>query len=102
MRYPQKCVAVERFDQLVNHAEQLVGFYSEYLASRLENQLRLLSETELEKPEARLVNDLVDIAGKIGGPANDEATYLVDMAKADALSLMGEAEKELEFADRHI
>jgi hypothetical protein len=94
--------AVEVFDQLVDHAEQLVGFYNEDLANRLESQVRLLGETESEKPEARLVINLAGLIGKIGEPANAEADYLVDMAKAEALSLMGETKKGLEFADRHI
>ena len=90
------------FGELVSHVEQLTGAYNEEVASRIERQERLQSETSTEDREAALVIDLVDLARKIDGPASEQTAYLVDMAKAEALSLMGETKKGLEFAERHI
>ena len=89
-----------RLSELLSHVEQLTDFYNEDLASRLESQIQLFSETE--ETEVRFGINLAELNGKINDPANAEVDYLVDMAKAEALSLMGETKKGLEFADRHI
>ena len=76
----------------------MIELHNEELAGRLESQEPLLNEIETEKPEAQLIIDPANLAGNINGPAKAEAAYLVDMAKAEALSLMGETKKGLEFA----
>jgi hypothetical protein len=77
----------------VSRVEQLTGFYDEDLAHRSESQERLFSETESAVPEVGFGIDLAELNGKINDPAN---------AKAEAPSLIGEAKKGLEFANRHI
>ena len=47
----------------------------------------------------------VDLAGSIENvqrAANDPFTYPVDVAKAEALDMMGETEKAVQLVDRHI
>ena len=41
------------------------------------------------------------MTGKIDEPANAQVAYMVDMAKADALIMMGETREAWEYAARH-
>ena len=90
----------EGLDQLVTLIEKLIDLYNDDVAARVESQERLLRETGTEVRAVRGVIRLTDVAGKIDGPANDRVAYMVDMAKAEALTLMGEAKKAVTYADR--
>ena len=46
--------------------------------------------------------DLPNLHGKTQGAATDQAAYLFDMAKAEALDAMGETEREVAMVDRHV
>ena len=46
--------------------------------------------------------DLPNLHEKTQRAATDPATYLVDMAKAEALDVMGETEKAVQLVDRHV
>ena len=51
------------------------------------------------------ISTQVDLAGSIENvqrAANDPSTYPVDVAKAEALDMMGETEKTVQLVDRHI
>ena len=48
---------------------------------------------------------MMDLAGPIEsvqGVARDQVAYMVDMAKADALELLGETRQAFELVDRHV
>jgi len=93
--------AAEGLDQLVALVQELIDGYNEDLASRLEDQQKLLSNVGSPVQELPLIIDLTRVTGKIDGLANDWVAYFVDMAKAEALGLIGETERAAVFADRH-
>lgn len=93
---------VESIVDLVSLAENLVEFYNEVLAVRFESHAEVLRETRSEVQSIRWVINLADVTNEINRSANDRVAYVVDMAKAEALSLMGETEKAMKFADRHL
>ena len=92
----------EGFGQLLVSAEKLVGIYNEALAGDIERLERLLIETEDGQDESPLMIDLAGLLENVQGPAREQVAYMVDMAKADALDLLGEARLAFELVDRHV
>ena len=45
---------------------------------------------------------LAGLIEKVPGPAGEQVAYMVDMAKADALDLLGETRQAFELVDRHV
>ena len=68
----------------------------------IEHLERLLIETRDGQDEAPLTIDLSGLIGNVEGAAREQVAYLVDMAKADALGLLGETRQAFELVDRHI
>ena len=92
----------EGLDQLMDLVEKLVDIYNQDLADGLERLERLMNNTGPEERKVRLTIDLADLIGRTGASANEQVVYLVDMAKADALDLLGERSAALELVDRHV
>ena len=90
------------FDQLVVSAEKLVGIYNEALAEDIERLGRLLIETGGDQDESPLTIDVAGPIESVQGVAKEQVAYMVDMAKADALDLLGESRQAFELVDRHV
>jgi len=52
--------------------------------------------------ESPLTIDLAGLVENVQGAAKEQVAYLVDMAKADALDLLGETRQALVLVDRHV
>ena len=82
--------------------EKLVDIYNLDLAAGLEHLEKLMNNTGHEEQEVRLTIALRDLIGKTDASAIEQVVYLVDMAIADALELLGETQEAGELVDRHI
>ena len=92
----------EGFEQLFASAKKLVGIYNEALAEEVEQLERLLIETDDGREESPLTIDLAGLIESVQAVARDQVAYMVDMAKADALELLGETRQAFELVDRHV
>ena len=92
----------EGFDQLLALMAKLVGNYNEDLADGIERGEKLLGETRDGHQPSRLTIELAELIESVQGAAKEQVAYLVDMAKADALDLLGENRQALELVDRHV
>ena len=90
------------FGQLLASVEKLVDIYNETLAGDIESLERLLIETGDGQDESPLVIDLAGLIESVQGAAREQVAYMVDMAKADALDLLGETRQAFELVDRHV
>ena len=82
--------------------EKLVDIYNEALAEDIERLERLLIETGNGQDESPLTIDLEGLIESVQGAAREQVAYVVDMAKADALDLLGETRQAFELVDRHV
>jgi len=89
-------------DQLVALVEKLVGNYNEDLAGSIERVEMLLDETRDGQQASRLTIGLSGLIENVDGAAKEQVAYLVDMAKADALEVVGDTRQALELVDRHV
>ena len=48
------------------------------------------------------VHDLGGLIESVHGAAREQVVYMVDMAKVDALDLLGENRQAFELVDRHV
>ena len=92
----------EGFDQLLDLVEKAVDIFNESLAGDIERLEKLLVETGNRQDASPLTIDLSGLVGNVHGAAREQVAYLVDMAKADALDLLGETRQALELVDRHV
>ena len=90
------------FDQLLALVEKLVNIYNEALAGDIERSERLLIEPGEGQNQSPLTIDLAGLVETVQGSAKEQVAYLVDMAKADALDLLGETRQAFELVDRHV
>ena len=91
------------FGQLLALVEKLVNIYNEALAGDIERSERLLMETgDWGQDESPLTIDLAGLVETVQGSAREQVAYLVDMAKADALDLLGETRQAFELVERHV
>lgn len=90
------------FGQLLASVVKLVDIYNEALAGDIERLERLLTETGDEQGGSPLTIDLAGLIENIQGVAREQVTYMVDMAKADALDLLGETSQAFELVERHV
>jgi len=88
----------EGFDQLLALAEKTVDIYNDALAGDIERLERLLGGQD----ESPLTIDLAGLIENVQGAAMEQVAYMVDMAKADALDLLGETRQAFELVDRHV
>ena len=49
-----------------------------------------------------LTVDLAGLVENVRGAAREQVAYMVDMAKSDALDLLGETRQAFELVDRHV
>ena len=92
----------EGFSQLLASVEKLVGIYNEALADEIEQVERLLIKAEDNQDQSPLTIDPAALIESVQGPARKQVAYVVDMAKADALDLLGETRQAFELVDRHV
>ena len=90
------------FNQLMVSAEKLVGISNETLAEDIERLERLVNETSDGQNEYPLTIDLAGLIEKVQNAGKERVAYLVDMAKSDALDLVGETRQAWELVDRHV
>ena len=90
------------FDQLLALVEKLVNIYNEALAGDIERSERLLMEPGEGQNQSPLTIDLAGLVETVQGSAREQVAYLVDMAKADALDLLGETRQAFELVERHV
>ena len=88
--------------QLVEHAEKLVNTYNRDMAADLELLDLAVAGGNAQGSETRHTIDLSNLHGKTQEASTYQAAYLVDMAKAEALDMMGETEKAVQVVDKHI
>jgi len=92
----------EGFGQLLALVEKLIDNYNEALAGDIERLEGLLDERRDEELPSPLVIDLARVIENVQGASREQVAYLVDMAKAEALDVLGETRQAFELVDRHI
>ena len=80
----------------------MVGIYNEALAADIERVAKLLIATGNGQDESPLTMDLAGLIENVQGAAKEQVAYMVDMAKVDALELLGETRQAFELVDRHV
>ena len=78
----------------------MVDIYNEALAGDIERLERLLIETGNGQDESPLTIDLAGLVENVQGSAREQVAYMVDMAKAEALDLLGETRQAWELGER--
>ena len=68
----------------------------------MESLGRVLIKAEDDQDRSPLMRDLAGLIESVQGGARDQVAYMVDMAKADALDLLGETRQAFELVDRHV
>ena len=79
--------------QLVEQAEKLVDLYNRDLAADLELMDNTADGHDGQGSEDRHTIDQSNLRSRTDGAATDQTAYLVDMAKAEALDVMGATER---------
>ncbi len=93
---------VEGLDQLLALVEKSVGIYNDSLARDIERLERPLVETGDGQDESPLTIDLAAVIEGVEGPAREQVAYLVDMAKANALDVLGESENAVKMVEQYV
>ena len=86
----------------MDSVEKTVGIYNDALAGDVERLERLLNEIEDGRDESPLTIVLEGLSGSVQEVAREQVAYMVDMAKAEALDLLGETRQAFELVDRHV
>jgi len=92
----------EGFNQLLTSLEEVVDIYNEDLAGDVERVEKLLNEEGDWRQASPLMVDLEGLIENTQSAAKEQVAFMVDMAKADALDLLGENRQALELVDRHV
>ena len=92
----------EGFDQLLDLVEKTVAIYNGALAGDIERLEELSKEPGDGQRASPLTIDLAGLIESVQGTCREQVTYMVDMAKAEALDLLGENRQALELVDRHV
>jgi len=71
------------------------------LARDIERLERLFNETGDGQDESQLTIDLAGLVEAVQRVAKEQVANLVDMAKAEALDLLGETRQAFKLVDRH-
>ncbi len=82
--------------------EKLVANFNEDLAGRIEGLENLSGERRDGHQPSRLTINLAGLIVSAQTAAKEQVSSLVDMAKADALDILGETRQALELVDRHV
>ena len=86
---------------LIDQAEKLVSAYNRDLAVYLELLYSTINGSDGQESEIRYTIDLTNLRNRKQGTSTDQAAYLVDMAKAEALDMMGETDRAMLLVDQH-
>ena len=97
--FPQ---VAEGFQELVGYIERLVDLYNRDLAEGLDSLMAILPEGTSQKSAEPFRLDVSTLDGLTVKPGKQDAAYLVDMARVEALDTMGEKEKAVAILDRHV
>ena len=89
----------EGFDDLLALVEKAVANYNEDLADSIERVEKLLGETKDEHQRSRLTIYLAELIESVEGASKEQVAYIVDMAKAEALDLLGENRQAWELVE---
>ena len=92
----------EGFSDLLALVEKTVDIYNDALAGDIERLESLLNDTGDGQGEIPLTIDLAVLLESVHRSAREQVVYMVDMAKADALDLLGESRQAFELVDRHV
>ena len=87
---------------LIDQAEKLVSAYNRDLAVYLELLYSTINGSDGQESEIRYTIDLTNLRNRKQGASTDQAAYLVDMAKAEALDMMGETDRAMLLVDQHL
>ena len=79
-----------------------VAIFNESLAEDVERLARLLAEQAEEQDKPLLTIDLAGLIESAQGADKEQVAYLVDMAKADALDVLGDSRQASELVDRYV
>ncbi len=90
------------FEELVGYIERLVDLYNRDLAEGLDRLMALLPKRDSEQSIEPFNLDVSILDGLTEKPAKQDAAYLVDMARVEALDTMGENQKAVAILDRHV
>ena len=82
--------------------EKLVDIYNEALGGDIERLERLLNEVEDGQDESSLKINLERLIENVQKAAAEQVAYMVDMAKSDAMDLLGETRQAFELVVRHV
>lgn len=82
--------------------EKTVDIYNEDLAGDIERLETLLSKTREGQQAYPLTINLAGLIEKDQGSVREQVAYMVDMAKGNALELLGETRRAFELVDRHV
>ena len=94
--------SADGIDQLLVSAKKLVGIYNKALAEDIERLERLLIETRDGQERSPLIINVSELIENVQEAAVGQIAYMVDMAKADALDVLGETRQAFELVDRHV
>ena len=79
-----------------------VGIYNDALAGDIDRLKSALTESADGQDESPLTIDLAGLIESAQGAARAQVAYMEDMAKAEALDLLGETRQALELVDRYV
>ena len=92
----------EGFDQLLDLVKKTVGIYNDSLAGEIERLECLLNETGHRQDESPLSIDLAGLIEDAQDVSKEQVAYLVDMAKSDALDVLGETRAAWDLVDHYV
>ena len=85
-----------------NRTVKTIDIYNESLAWEPDYLARLVVETKDGQDEPPLTIDPAPLIEGVEGAARKQVAYFVDMAKANALDVLGENRQALELVERYI
>ena len=80
----------------------MVGLYNANLSEALDRLATLLPQDETENPKEPFSLDLSHLETLTGKATAPQISYLVDMAKVEALDTLGDNRKAVELLDQHV
>ena len=93
---------VRALSQLVEQAEKLVDFYNRDLSSDIDLLDSAAEGSDAPESETRHMIDLPGLHHQTRGASTDQAAYLVDMAKSEALEALGEPERAAQLVEKYV
>ena len=101
-RYYSDKLLVNWYSPDQTDVERLVDLYNNDLAEGLDSLMTILPEEDYHKSVEPFCLKLSAIDKLTEEPAKRDPSYLVDMARVEALDIIGEKRKAVELLDRHV